>query len=210
MTASIWHAFGRQLRRPEGIAGALTGRLMERVNREAYRLALAALDVRATDHALELGFGPGRGLEALERTGARVAGLDHSPAMLRRAARLNRRPVREGRMDLRLGSFARLPWEDAVFDRALLVNVAYFLDPEGAELAELRRVLRPRARAALYVTDRETMSRWPFACPETHRTLSAGSLSALCRAGGFGRVEVRRAKVAAGVEGLVALVERDR
>ena len=35
-------------------------------------------------------------------------------------------------------------------------------------MAEVYRVLRWGGRAVIYVTSRETMSKWPFSGPETH------------------------------------------
>lgn len=96
------------------------------------RWVLAALPA-LRGRVLELGCGPGYLQQALAaRPG--VAGLDASPAMLRRAARFTNRLVRA---DAR-----RLPFADASFDTVCATFPAeYILDP--ATHAEIRRVLAP-------------------------------------------------------------------
>lgn len=210
----LWHEIGRQLARPTGALGLLTGFLMARVNRAPYRLALDALSPSRQDEVLEIGFGPGDGLAELTRRVGRgsVFGLDGSPQMLRRAARRNRRAVASGHLILARGDFSHLPWSAARFDRVLAVNVAYFFDAEGRAASEIHRVLRPGGRAVLYVTDRETMRSWPFAGPDTHTTYDAEDLRGLLLRGGFASdaIEIRQVTLPLNVKGLVAIAQRDR
>lgn len=208
----LWHEIGRQLAYPSGPFGHLAGLLMERANREPYRLALEALAPGRDDEVLEIGIGPGAGLAELTRqvTRGRVFGLDGSPQMLRRAARRNRCAVASGHLILASGDFCHLPWGAARFDTVLAVNVAYFFDVEGRAAREIRRVLRPGGRAALYVTDRETMRTWPFAGPDTHTTYDAEGLRGLLVRGGFApeAVEIRQVALPMNVKGLVAIARR--
>ncbi|WP_456771834.1 class I SAM-dependent methyltransferase [Bradyrhizobium sp. USDA 4369] len=204
----LWHRFGRQLARPKGVPGLLVGRFMAQINRAPYRLALEALAPLQFDQVLEIGFGPGAGIAALAAQLPRgcIVGLDAAPAMLRQASRRNRKAIAEGRVALNLGDACDLPWPTATFDRVLAVNVAYFFDPRGDAIAEIRRVLAPGGRAVLYVTDHTTMESWPFAGPETHRTYDAAGLEQLLRSGGFTaeRIRVERHRLPFGAWGLVA------
>ena len=106
---------------------------MALVNDEPNRLAIDALDLRPSETVLELGFGPGWGLRAIAaRTrGARVYGVDQSARMLRQARRINEVAVSRGRMVLVQGPFSPLPWVDEMFDKILLVNVAYITVTNG-------------------------------------------------------------------------------
>src|SRR6185436_6969985 len=73
-----------QFRRPSGIAGRLIGRLMAAKNKGMNRVAVEVLGVGAGDRVIEIGFGPGTAVELmLEQGASRVAGVDHSPAMVR-------------------------------------------------------------------------------------------------------------------------------
>jgi ubiquinone/menaquinone biosynthesis C-methylase UbiE len=135
---------------------------------------------------LELGFGPGYAIEAMAREAfdGHVYGVDQSSLMLEQAGRRNRAAIREGRVALYQARFDCLPFGDACIDRLLAVNVIYFWDDLPRMAKEIRRVLRPGGRAAVYATDSGTMCRWKFAGAPTHRLYSAQSLpEALANAG---------------------------
>jgi ubiquinone/menaquinone biosynthesis C-methylase UbiE len=116
-------------------------------NEQATRL----LQPAPSDWVLEIGFGHGRTIERLAKTvnRGRVCGVDVSESMLNVAIRRNRRAIDEGRMELRRGDCASLPFDDASFDGALSVHTLYFWSDPAACLRETRRVLRPGARLVL-------------------------------------------------------------
>jgi SAM-dependent methyltransferase len=206
----IWHAFGCQLRNPRGAAGSIVGWLMALVNDEPNRLAINALDPRPGETVLELGFGPGWGLRTIAARGAQVYGVDQSARMLEQAGRMNEVAVSRGRMVLARGAFSPLPWIDEMFHKVLLVNVAYFFDADGRDISEVYRVLRSGGRLVIYVTSRETMEKWPFAGPETHRTFEARDLVRLLEDAGFRRshIIITHAELAFGVKGFIAVAEK--
>ncbi len=211
-TRSWAEALGRQLRCPTGSAGSLVGRLMGIINAKPYEIAIEALDPDWGDVALELGFGPGYGLEALAaRVGdGKVFGVDQSSRMVDQAVRRNRAAVAAGRMGLRQGPFSPLPWREGAFDKILLVNVVYFFDRGGRDIREVYRVLRGGGRVAVYATDRPTMEKWPFAGPDTHRTFDRADLTHLLESAGFDRsdIDVAEQALPLGVTGLLALARK--
>src|ERR1700676_4734910 len=208
----MWHALGSQLRHPTGAAGSIVGWLMGLVNDEPNRLAVDALELGPGESVLELGFGPGWSLRTIAaRTGgARVYGVDQSARMLEQARRMNEVAVSSGRMVLVQGPFSPLPWIDEMFDKVLLVNVLYFFDADGRDISEIYRVLRSGGRLVIYVTSRETMEKWPFAGPDTHRTFDARDLANLLENAGFRRshITITHAELALGVKGLIAVAEK--
>jgi len=208
----IWRAVGEQLRRPSGAAGRLAGAAMRWINREPYRLAMAALEVRPRDHVLELGFGPGEGVRALARLAPAgvVWGVDHSPEMFEQALSRNFKAIVRNHVRLRHASFEALPMDDASVDRVLAVNVAYFWGDGDAVLREIGRVLKPGGRLSVYVTDAAAMQRWKFAGSDTHRTFTAASLPSYLAQPPFdrGRVRVARRTLALGFPALLAVAER--
>jgi SAM-dependent methyltransferase len=146
-------AMVRQFRRPHGMGGRAAGWVMahRESNRKRNVWAVGLLDVQPDDRVLEVGFGPGIAIEELARraTSGRVVGVDHSEVMVRQASRRNAAAVRDGRVDLRLGSAEALPGFDAPFDKMLAVNSLMFWDDPVARLKQLRGLLVPGGRIAI-------------------------------------------------------------
>jgi ubiquinone/menaquinone biosynthesis C-methylase UbiE len=134
----------RMFGRPKGILGRLGGAIMARVNRDAAAHVIDLLDLRSNDRILEVGFGPGVGIELLllRVPDGSVAGVDQSQEMVRQAAARNAEALRSRRVDLRYGSVERLPFADATFDKALAINSMQAWPDARAGLREIWRVLK--------------------------------------------------------------------
>jgi ubiquinone/menaquinone biosynthesis C-methylase UbiE len=115
---------------------------------------LDLLEVSPSDSVLEVGPGPGVGLEqAAERAyEGRVVGLDPSETMLELAHRRNRALIEAGRIELHLGSAEELPFDDAMFDKAMTMNSLHLWPNPVAGLKEIKRILRPDRRIAVAFT----------------------------------------------------------
>lgn len=139
---------------PKGVLGRLGGAVMARGNREMARRAIGLLDVQPGDRVLEIGFGPGVGIQLLAGTVStgRVAGIDLSEEMVRQATERNRSGIEAGVVELRQGSVERLPYESAAFDKALAINSMQLWPDAVAGLREAMRVLRPKGSIALGFT----------------------------------------------------------
>jgi demethylmenaquinone methyltransferase/2-methoxy-6-polyprenyl-1,4-benzoquinol methylase len=93
--------------------------------------------------ALDLGCGPGNSATHLRDAVPAVIGLDHAPAMLRRARRRDRRLL------LVRGDARGLPLRGGSLDAVTFHSVLYLLPDRAAALRETARVLRPGGRAVL-------------------------------------------------------------
>lgn len=143
--------FVSQFSGPTGWRGHLAGLFMARMNGPLNGWVIETLDVGADDSVLEVGFGPGLAvaLAAARASRGHVSGIDKSAVMLRHAGLRNRRAVRAGRVDLRLGAPEALPFADQSFTRACAVNSLQFWADTAGALAELYRVMRPEGRLVL-------------------------------------------------------------
>jgi SAM-dependent methyltransferase len=113
---------------------------------ERVRWLVRALDVAPGDRLLEIGCGRGAAVALLcDRlvTGT-VTAIDRSPTMVAAAAERNAAHVASGRAVLRVASLADADLDGAPFDTVFAINVNLFwLRPAAAELAVVRRVLKP-------------------------------------------------------------------
>ena len=141
----------RQFSCPRGPLGHVAGRLMARMNAPLNDWVVDLLAVGAADRVLEVGYGPGLGIERATRraTEGRVAGVDLSYVMCRQASRRNRAAIQAGRADLRVGHAGKLPFDDGAFTRAFSINSLKFWPVAQEGLAELHRTLAPGGRLVL-------------------------------------------------------------
>lgn len=168
----------RMFGRPSGYLGRIGGRIMERTNADVAAAVVDELDLAPTDSVLEVGFGPGVGIELAAETAVDgfVAGVDPSATMVERTTRRNRAAIEAGTVDLRYGTATDLPFADATFDAAFSINSLHLWGDPRAGLAEIARVLKPGGTVAVTLTSRADRPEEP--------------LESLLRAAGF--EDVRR------------------
>lgn len=115
----VWGQFGK----PSGLFGWFIGRGMARSNVYEAHWTVSLLDIQPENRVLEIGFGPGLSTQyaAEKATQGFVAGIDHSKTMVRFARRRNAEALKAGRMDLKQGEVASLPYPDESFDKAFSI-----------------------------------------------------------------------------------------
>src|SRR5258706_8822086 len=134
----------RQHRYPTGLVGRLVGERLLRQHAPETGWTIDQLDVRATDHVLELGFGAGRGLALARQRADRgnVTGLDLSATMVRAAAQRNRAAMRARRLALLRGDVAALPFAARRFDKIYSIHTFYFWPQPLRVFDDLLRILK--------------------------------------------------------------------
>lgn len=157
----LWDSLAHQFRQPTGLVGRLIGFIF-RINREGIDWTIEQLEIQPTDHVLEIGFGPGYGIQraASLATQGRVAGVDFSQTMLEQATRRNAVAIDEGLVELCLGDATALLYPENTFHRAFTTNVIYFWRDPLANLRELHRVMKPGGRLALYAIAKENLQKF--------------------------------------------------
>jgi ubiquinone/menaquinone biosynthesis C-methylase UbiE len=144
----------RMFGRPQGILGRLGGLVMARTNREFAYWVIDLLDIQPNDKVLEVGFGPGVGIQLLARlaSAGHITGVDHSEEMVEQATARNVTAIEAGLVDLRQGSVESLPFEDNTFDKAVAINSMQVWPDAMVGLHEMRRVMKVDGRVALGFT----------------------------------------------------------
>ena len=104
-----------------------------------------------TDTVLDAGAGLGGPARYLaDRYGCRVIGIDLTPLFVEVGHLLNERTGFEGLVDLRVGDITDLPLDEASVDHVWTQHVAMNIADRPRLYAELRRVLKPGGRFALF------------------------------------------------------------
>ena len=183
---------GNQAANPKGIFGRFMGRMMTKSNMASNKWVVSLMDIKPNDHVLEIGFGPGTALrDILEiTTNGHVAGIDISQLMIDQATQLNKEAVSEGRLDLRLGEAASMPWEASFFDKVLAINVIYLWPNLASVFTEIVRVLKPNGVAALYLAPVEMMDSLGFSELDAFTIHAQEDVLNACEKAGFSSTEV--------------------
>jgi len=184
------HFIAAQSRCPSGWLGWLIGAVMVHETAAANDAVLAALALEDTDRVLDVGCGPGRTIEraALATPRGHVAGVDLSDEMLRVAANRCRSLIAAGRVELRRGDAAALPYDAGSFDKILSVHTLYFWADAAVVVRELHRVLAPGGRLVLGFRSKEDASFVASFPTSVYRFHAKNDVTGLLFDGGFERV----------------------
>lgn len=152
-----------QFRKPTGFFGRLVGNFMARGNEYETEWSISLLNIQADDHVLEVGFGPGIGMQLVSQkaTNGLTAGVDLSQTMVQVARKRNAAAIQAGRVDLHQGNVTALPYDSDSFDKAFAIHCIYFWSKPADGLKEFRRVLKPGGLLAITILPKDKWERIP-------------------------------------------------
>jgi SAM-dependent methyltransferase len=187
-----------QFQDPRGLGGWLAGWTMSWWNAGMNDFVYEMVDPTPRDHLLEIGFGPGILLKRFARTAELgfIAGVDPSEAMQSLARRRNRDAIERGRMELKRGDIAHIPYPEARFDGICTVNTIYFWTDFEASLREVMRVTREGGRFVLAFRIEEPVPQ-SFSAKRGLQGFAPERARGLMEKSGFKdlRIEIRRVRL---------------
>ncbi len=191
--------------RPSGFAGRIFGLVMERLAAPNYRWVIGVLTPARPQTYLEIGFGTGRLAElvAQKLKPSRIAGVDPSKLMFKRAKRRLNGFRRKIEIDLRLGDDTLLDWPQQFFDAVVASHSFQFWSDPLATFARVRTLLKAGGQFVLIIRSHisEDMRSW-IPNPITKAGHELEGLRAALAQSGF-RI-VRDEKLRTGSQGIIA------
>lgn len=154
----------QQLRRPSGDFAPEIGQKMNQANKPLYDLTIEVMELHKDERILEIGFGNGKFFDELltMQSGLQISGIDFSEAMVEAAKKYNREAVSSGKLEIKAGSSAAIPFPDQSFDKVFCNMVIYFWEQPEDHLKEIYRVLKPGCTFYTGIRTRESMRVFPF------------------------------------------------
>ncbi len=137
--------------KPRGRFGRFLVRGMNFGHSGLTRWGLTKVEIRDNATVLDIGCGGGRALERLASLVSlgKVVGIDYSEDSVAVARKRNQRLIATGRVEVLHGSVSSMPFPDATFDCVSAVETYYFWPDIAADLAEVRRVMKPSAQMVI-------------------------------------------------------------
>jgi ubiquinone/menaquinone biosynthesis C-methylase UbiE len=160
-------------------------RFFFRINLGGIQWLINLLEIQPTDH-VEIG-GPGHGIQQAAKlaTQGRVAGVDFSETMLQQASRRNAEAIAGGRVELCLSDASVLLYPENTFHKVIATNVVYFWKDPLVNLQELRRVMKPGGRLALYVIAKDDLLKFKITQTGLYQLYAGKDLVRLLTQAGF-------------------------
>ncbi len=176
----------KNLRKPEGEQGIKIGEFMNKGNANSYHKMIRHLNLKISDHVLEIGFGNGVTSKEI-MTQCQYSGLDYSSDMVKEATVKCADEIKKG-AQLFLGDIHKMPFADNSFDKVFTINTVYFWDKPEQVLSELRRVIKEGGELFIGMRTKEDMEQLHSVTQHNFILRSMLELEELLRKGGFSDV----------------------
>jgi len=153
-----------QLSHPSGEKGNEIAQMMHETNIGMTKNAISNLNLSPGDTVLELGHGNAGHLEYLFAQSDHIhyTGLEISTLMNSQAKQINQSFVAAKQAAFVLYDGKKTPFANDQFDKLFTVNTLYFWENPLETLAELSRILKPKALFSLTFAHRSFMETLPF------------------------------------------------
>ena len=146
-----------QFKKPTGLPGMFTSNLMIKGNRNNYNNLIKDLDIRVNDKMLEIGYGPGVGINLIAETCSSciIHGIDFSKLMYKRATKRNEQFINSGKVTLFFGDFLKDKIDDASYDKIFCINVVYFWNDLRQPFEKIRSLLKKGGAFYFYMAHKD-------------------------------------------------------
>ncbi len=133
-----------QFKKPTGLFGNFSSRVMVKGNSNRYSTLIKDLEILPEDKILEIGYGPGIGIQMITRLcqTCTVHGIDFSKLMFKKAGKLNKLAIDQSKVQLFLGDYLKIAIDQNQYDKIFCLNVIYFWDELSNPLQKTHALLK--------------------------------------------------------------------
>ena len=176
----------RQFKKPSVLFGKFASNIMVRNNQKNYDKLITDLDVKLHDKLLEIGYGPGIGIQMLANlcSTCTIHGIDFSKLMYKRATKYNKTFIDSGKVRLYYGDFLKPLVLDNEYDKVFCLNVIYFWDELKSPFEKVLSLLRKGGTFHIYMADQNTLVKMK-APDSVFNKYSIGEVVEVLEAAGF-------------------------
>jgi SAM-dependent methyltransferase len=187
---TVLRKIGSQFRKPEGFLGIIISNLMIAGNKSAYKTLIKDLAIQPGDKILEIGYGPGIGVELIsKRYEADMYGIDFSELMYKRAAKRNKKFIKDNKVHLFFGDFVGTDINLSGFDKIFCLNVVYFWDDLQKPFEKIKSLLRNGGVFCFYMENKDNLDRARFTKDDIFNKYSIEHILAILKSCGFNEIE---------------------
>ena len=177
-----------QFKKPSGLFGMFSANIMIKGNKANYEKLIKDLDIQASEKLLEIGYGPGVGINmiAKTRTSCIIHGIDFSKLMYRRACKYNKQYLDSNAMLLLYGDFLKKPLVNNEYDKIFCLNVVYFWNELSDPFKKVLSLLKTDGTFYIYMANRDSLKSAP---DSVFNKYSLKQVVETLKSVGFGNVE---------------------
>lgn len=148
---------------PRGFIGKCCCTIMNIINDEMYRKAVALVKLQENATVLDIGYGNGYLIQQLYKNcKLNIYGIDISEDMKQNAEKRNYKGVLEGKIHLEIGDCCDLSYKNNFFDAITSINTIYFWNDTLQGLREIFRTLKPEGRFYNLVYTKEWLQKLSY------------------------------------------------
>jgi len=180
----------RQFKKPSVLFGKFASNIMVRNNQKNYDKLITDLDVKLHDKLLEIGYGPGIGIQMLANlcSTCTIHGIDFSKLMYKRATKYNKTFIDSGKVRLYYGDFLKTLVLDNDYDKVFCLNVIYFWDELKTPFEKVLSLLKKGGDFHIYMAEKTTLIK--MKAPDTvFNKYSIEEVAQALKSAGFENVE---------------------
>ncbi len=184
------HIIGRQFRRPSGLLGRAVSGFMKKMNIFCYKKLVPGLNIQPGDHLLEIGYGPGAGIDyILSKYDCHITGIDFSKLMYKEAIKRNNHHILQNKVSLHHGDFLNFNIYAGFYDKIFCINVVYFWDDPVIPFLKIHEGLRENGIFHFYMAHADHLNKIRFTKDGIFNKYSIEDITGYLQKAGFRNIE---------------------